>query len=116
MRGNRDNGRNREGRPELITIYWRDIPTQVTARSGRRKVSVQLHDRFQIAVDRAAVKAGKHTTNDYLAEWRREARPCGDDLQAEAEGAAAALEEKFPRQNLQRLVAAGGIDDEQEMA
>ncbi len=116
MRGNRANGRNREGRAELITIYWRDIPTQVTARSGRRKVSVQLHDRFQIAVDRAAVKAGKHTTNDYLAEWRRVSRACGDDLQREAEDAAAALEERYARAELQRLVAAGGIEEEQETA
>lgn len=114
MRGNRQDGRNATGRPELITIYWRDIPAQVTARAGRRKASVQLHPRFQIAVDQAAVNADKKTTNEYLAEWRREARPCSPDLQAEVEAAVADLESRYTKTVLQRLVAAGGIDDDQE--
>ncbi|NIR40211.1 MAG: hypothetical protein GWN07_30790, partial [Actinobacteria bacterium] len=42
---------------ELITIKWREIPAQVTARDGRRKVSIQLSDRFQVAIDRAAIRA-----------------------------------------------------------
>ncbi len=109
VRGNRPNGRHASGDAELITILWRDIPTQVTARAGRRKVSMQLADRFQVAADRAAVVAGKHTTDDYLAEWRRDARPCGDDLEAEAEAAAKALEARFTADVLQRLVEAGGV-------
>ncbi len=110
MRGNRDNGRNAAARPELITIYWRDIPAQVTARAGRRKASVQLHSRFQIAVDQAAVNADKKTTNEYLAEWRRVSRPCSEDLQAEVDAAVEALESAFTKDVLRRLVAAGGID------
>lgn len=113
MRGNRDNGRNAAARPELITIYWRDIPAQVTARAGRRKASVQLHSRFQIAVDQAAVKADKKTTNEYLAEWRRVAHPCGDDLQVEVDAAVEALESRYTMEVLRRLVAAGGIDESQ---
>ena len=109
MRGNRPSGRNATGDTQLITILWRDIPTQVTARAGRRKVSVQLADRFQIAADRAAVVAGKHTTDDYLSEWRRESRPCGEDLDSEAAGAAAALEATYTRAVLQRLVESGGM-------
>ena len=113
MRGNRDKGRNAAARPELITIYWRDIPAQVTARAGRRKASVQLHSRFQIAVDRAAVKANKKTTNEYLAEWRRESKPCSDDLQAEVDAAVENLESTYTKDVLKRLVAAGGIDETQ---
>ncbi len=101
---------------QLITIYWRDIPAQVTARSGRSKASVQLTDRFQIAIDRAAVRAGKHTTNDYLEEWRRVARPCDSDLQAAVDEAAARLESDYTDEALEQLVARGGIAPEQEGA
>lgn len=114
MRGNRPGGRSRDERAQLITIYWRDIPAQVTARAGRRKSSVQLADRFQIAIDRAAVVAGKHTTDDYLEEWRRETTPCAGDLSEAAAAAAAALEEAYPSERLRRLAANGGREDREE--
>lgn len=95
---------------QLITIYWRDIPAQVTARDGRRKASVQLEDRFQIAIDRAAAAAGLETTDDYLGEWHRLATDTpGADLQAEVEAAAAALEAAFPQAVLQKYVVNGGL-------
>ncbi len=95
---------------QLITIYWRDIPAQVTARDGRRKASVQLEDRFQIAIDRAAAAAGLETTDDYLGEWHRQAVDTpGDDLQAEVEAAAEELEAAFPQVLLQKYVVNGGL-------
>lgn len=95
---------------QMITIYWRDIPAQVTARDGRRKASVQLEDRFQIAIDRAAAVAGLETTDDYLGEWRRHAvETPGEDLQAEVEAAAEALEKAFPQSRLQTFVVNGGL-------
>lgn len=93
---------------ELITILWRDIPAQVTARQGRRKVAIQLADRFQTAIDRAAVKAGKKTTDEYLGEWHRTVDDCSEDLAAEADRAAAALEEHFPKEVLREYVQNGG--------
>ncbi len=100
---------------ELITIMWRDIPAQVTAKEGRRKVSVQLSDRFQIAIDRAAVRAGKKTTDDYLAEWHRTVTECGNDLAAEADAAAAVLEETFTQEVLRGFVRNGGLEPEREV-
>lgn len=94
---------------ELITILWRDIPAQVTARDGRTKVSVQLTDRFQEAIDRAATRVGKRTTDDYLGEWRREARPCDADLPTAANDAAAELEASFTDAVLDDYVRAGGF-------
>jgi hypothetical protein len=114
MRGNRPGGRNATDQAQLITIYWRDIPAQVTARAGRRKAGVQLPDEFQVAIDRAAVVAGKHTTDEYLAEWRRVASPCDGDLNTAAEAAAAALQAEFPPQRLKRLVANGGVDPDED--
>jgi hypothetical protein len=73
--------------PTLTVIWWRDIPAQVVAKDGRRASKVVLHPRFQVAIDKAAVKAGKRAMDDYIAEWRKTQRPCGDDLEAEATAA-----------------------------
>ncbi|MGZ4966108.1 MAG: virulence factor, partial [Chthoniobacterales bacterium] len=44
----------------LTTIWWRDIPAQVVAARDRRtQHKIVLHRRFQVAIDRAAVQAGK---------------------------------------------------------
>lgn len=97
---------------QLITILWRDIPAQVTARDGRKKVAVQLSDRFQIAIDRAAARAGKVTADDYVAEWHREVRDCGPDLTAEADRAAEELEGRFTDDVLRQYIKAGGVGTE----
>jgi len=54
-------------------IYWRDIPAQVIVQRGRRREKVQLSSRFHKAIDRAAMRAGKGSSDAYLSEWRREA-------------------------------------------
>ena len=77
---------------ELIIVCWRDIPAQVIVKAGRRSAKRQLDERFQEAIDRAAMRAGLRDTDAYLGEWRRVvAGDCGDDLEAEADGAAARL-------------------------
>lgn len=96
----------------LVTIWWRDVPMQVIARDRRQAHKVVLHPRFQVAVDKAALKAGKRSASDYVEEMRREARPCGDDLVAEATAEAERLEHAYTKDVLARLVAAGGIDAE----
>ena len=42
----------------LTVIYWRDIPAQVTAKGDAGSARAQLSDRFQKAIDAAAMKAG----------------------------------------------------------
>ena len=42
---------------KLVTIYWRDIPAQVTAQAGRHREKALLDARFQHAIDRAATVA-----------------------------------------------------------
>ena len=93
----------------LIIISWRDIPAQVIVKRGRETAKVQLSQRFQEAVDRAAMRAGKGSSDAYLADWQRSApRPCGEDLQAEAEAEAARLEAQFSRRGPRELVRAKG--------
>jgi hypothetical protein len=94
----------------LIIISWRDIPAQVIVKRGRETAKVQLSQRFQEAVDRAAMRAGKGSSDAYLADWQRSApRPCGEDLQAEASAEAAKLEAQFTDEDLERLIRAKGL-------
>ena len=43
----------------LIIISWRDVPAQVIVKRGREVAKVPLSARFQEAVDRAAMRAGR---------------------------------------------------------
>jgi hypothetical protein len=100
---------------ELIVVSWRDIPAQVLVKAGRRTARQPLPDRFQEAIDRAAMRAGLRDTDAYLGEWRRvTAGSCGDDLEAEAERAAARLEADYPPARLRALVDNGGLDPPSE--
>jgi hypothetical protein len=95
----------------LIVISWRDIPAQVIVKRGRETAKVQLSHRFQEAVDRAAMRAGKGSSDAYLADWARSApRACGEDLQAEADAEAARIEARFSDEDLERLIRAKGVD------
>jgi cvfA/B/C family virulence factor len=93
----------------LTVIYWRDIPAQVTAKGEAGAARVQLTDRFQKAIDAAAMKAGLVDSDAYLDEWRQEKRECGEDVEAEAAAEAARLEEAFDRETLLAFTRAGGV-------
>ena len=96
---------------QLTIVYWRDIPAQVIVKAGRQNAKRQLSERFEKAIDRAAMRADLKDTDSYLAEWRRaEPVACGDDLEAEAEAAAQRLEDDYPADRLRDLVSAGGRD------
>ncbi len=90
-------------------VYWRDIPAQVKLRDGRERLARPLSDRFQEAIDAAAMRAGLAESDAYLAEWR------SSDWQ-EREGALAELaaaliaevESGYPDDRLTALVARGG--------
>ncbi|HEX9449397.1 MAG TPA: virulence factor [Dongiaceae bacterium] len=95
----------------LTIVYWRDIPAQVIVKKGRETAKIQLTERFEKAIDRAAMRANLRDTDSYLAEWRRAAPvDVSDDLQVEADRAAAELETAYPDERLKELVEAGGTD------
>jgi hypothetical protein len=94
----------------LSIISWRDIPAQVVVRHGRETAKVQLSARFQEAVDRAAMRAGRGSSDAYLADWKRsDSRPCGEDLTAAAAAAAERLEAAYTDEALEVLVRAKGL-------
>lgn len=94
--------------PQLITIYWRDIPAQVLARAGREKARASLGNRFQTAIDRAAARAGKSLTDRNLDEWREERSPCAEDVERELDAAMRRLERQFPDEVLDQRVRNAG--------
>ena len=97
---------------KLITVYWRDIPSQVMVRQGRNTSKVLLSQRFQEAIDRAAMRAGKGSSDLYLEEWRRVSRACSGDPEEKARDVARELENGYDDARLETLVKAKGIDAE----
>ena len=93
----------------LIILYWRDIPSQVIVKAGRKSAKRELTERFIRAIDAAAMRGGAESADAYLADWRR-ADPidCGDDLEAEADAAAAKLEAEYDSKRLADLAAREG--------
>ena len=92
----------------LITIWWRDIPMQVIARDGRRSAKRVLDKRFQFAVDKAAMNAGKKSYGAYIEEMGRAERECGADIEAEADAELARLEAAYSQKVLHGLIKSGG--------
>lgn len=95
--------------PRLTVMFWRDIPSQVIVKSGRDTARALLSARFQEAIDRAAMRAGRGSSDAYLADWRRtDPRACGPDLAAEARTEADRLEQQHSDADLEALVRAHG--------
>jgi hypothetical protein len=56
---------------EYQITYWRDIPSLVTARAGDETAKASLPQRFQEAIDEAAMRLGESDADAYMAGWRR---------------------------------------------
>lgn len=96
----------------LVIVYWRDIPAQIIVKKGRANAKRELPLRFTEAIDMCAMRVGADDTDAYLAEWRRgDPVEVGDDLEAEADKAMAAIDAEFNKARLVALVNAGGRDD-----
>jgi hypothetical protein len=96
---------------KLIVISWRDIPSQVLVRKGRATEKVLLSHRFQEAIDRAAMRAGKASSEQYLADWRR-ADPVvvTGDSKVLANEHAKRIEDDYSDERLLELIRAHGVD------
>lgn len=95
--------------PEVTIVYWRDIPAQIIVGRGRGGAKRQLPERFEQAIDRAAMAAGARDTDSYLAGWRR-AEPYSreGDAQTIATAEAARLERDYDTDRLLALIAGHG--------
>jgi hypothetical protein len=94
---------------DVIVVYWRDIPAQVIVGKGRKASKVQLPERFEQAIDRAAMKVGAEDTDTYLAEWRKAEPYVVDGDQAEvAQSEAARLDADYDQEKIKQLIANDG--------
>lgn len=91
--------------PDVTVVYWRDIPAQVIVGKGRRGAKRQLPERFEQAIDRAAMKVNAKDSDAYLAEWRK-ATPyqVDGDPEAVAETEAARLDTEYDRDRIKTLI------------
>ncbi|MDJ0827197.1 MAG: virulence factor [Rhodobacter sp.] len=94
---------------QVTIVYWRDIPAQVIAGKGRRGAKAALPERFEQAIDRAAMKVGARDTDAYLAEWRKAApvEVAGTDADVAA-SEAARIEAEYDDARLKALIANDG--------
>jgi len=94
---------------DVTIVYWRDIPAQVIVGKGRRGAKKPLPERFEQAIDRAAMKIGASDTDAYLAEWRKAApyQVEGDPTQV-VEAEAARLDTEYDQERIKQLIANEG--------
>ncbi|MGR3434946.1 MAG: virulence factor [Shimia sp.] len=91
--------------PDVTIVYWRDIPAQVIVGKGRRGAKRPLPERFEQAIDRAAMKVGARDSDAYLAEWRKAAPYAVDGTPEEAADAEAArLDRDYDQGRLKALI------------
>lgn len=95
--------------PDMVIVYWRDIPAQVIVGRGRRAAKVPLPERFEQAIDRCAMKVGARDTDAYLADWRK-----ADPVEMEGDAGeiakreAARLEAEFTTDRIKALIETEG--------
>lgn len=95
--------------PDVTVVFWRDIPAQVIVGKGRRGAKRQLPERFEHAIDRAAMKAGARETDAYLAEWRKDAPYAVEGEADDVAGSEAdRLEREYDETRLKALIDNNG--------
>ena len=95
--------------PEVTIVYWRDIPAQVIVGKGRRGTKRPLPERFEQAIDRAAMKVGAQDTDAYLAEWRKAAPvEMAGNPEDVADVEAARLDAEYDRERIKALIENDG--------
>jgi hypothetical protein len=86
-------------------LYWKGIPSQVRASDANGRVNKPLPQRFQVAIDEAAMALGLIGSDEYTNgfQWGEELEHPGTAQEAAA-AVAAELEEKYPSIDWRSLV------------
>jgi Virulence factor len=107
--------RRSRNRSEIVTIWWRDIPTQVNGLSGTQIEKQPLSHRFLWAAQRAAKKADLMDSHSFTRQTRRSSVPFDPSVGAIADivaQEAERLELLYTDDLLTRLVEAGGVAED----
>ena len=98
--------------PNLVTVYWRDIPAQVIVGKGRRAAKAPLPERFEQGIDRAAMKSGMAGDDAYLAQWRKsDPIEVEGDAEEVAKSEAARLDAEYDQEKIKALIANDGWEN-----
>ena len=91
-------------------VMWRDIPAQIIISRGRKKSKKILSERFQKAIDRAAMIADRADSSGYLEDWHRieESLKSEKSIDQLLELEASLLETAYDNDRLDTLIKAGG--------
>ena len=90
---------------DVTIVYWRDMPAQVIVGKGRRGTKMPLPERFEQAIDRAAMTTGAASTDAYLAEWRKAPPYVVDGPDAEvAKAEAERIDREYDQTRIKALI------------
>lgn len=94
---------------DVVVVYWRDMPAQVIVGRGRRGVKLPLPERFEQAIDRAAMKSGAAESDDYMAGFRKAAAvPVEGSDQEAAEAMVSMIDTDYDLDRIKTLIANDG--------
>jgi hypothetical protein len=86
--------------------YWRDLPSLVVARDATGEAKLPLAQRFQEAIDEAAMRLGAVSSDAYLDGWRRSEWTAGDGPpSALAQATVERLEEEWTPERVDAYLA-----------
>ena len=96
---------------KLKVVYWRDIPSQVVIREGRRNTRLRLSPRFMRAIERAAYRLKKQQQDALFEPWHDVTQPFAGDVRQQAQQLLQHLERHYTDDVLEGLIRASGIDE-----
>ncbi|MFT4706262.1 MAG: hypothetical protein ACJAXK_002399 [Yoonia sp.] len=96
---------------DVTIVYWRDMPAQVIVGKGRRGTKLPLPERFEQAIDRAAMKSGAAESDAYLEGFRKAPPYPVDGADADVAAAEVArVDAEYDLEKIKTLIANDGWD------
>ena len=93
----------------VTIVYWRDMPAQVIVGRGRKAVKLPLPERFEQAIDRAAMKSGAAGSDAYLEGFHKPAPISVDGSDEEAAAATVAkIDADYDQARIKTLIDNNG--------
>ena len=93
---------------EYTIVYWRDIPAQLIEGKGRKAKKIKLSERFEMAIDRCAMKVGAKDSESYIKDWKKVWFHFQEGSGASLEKEAEKIEVEFTNDKLKSLIDNSG--------
>ena len=94
---------------DVTIVYWRDMPAQVIVGRGRRGTKMPLPERFEQAIDRAAMKSGAAGSDEYMSGFRKaDPIPVDGTDQEAAAATVARIDAEYDQERIKTLIANDG--------